>query len=146
MSFASDNGLGSLVAGGLEIPLLVPVFPRKESDGTSCTQALDRDTIEIQHGSLYRLDIQWLKLIDDARARMRAQGTAVPGEFLMRGFSASGIFSNRFAFLHPERLPAVASGAVNALPPRIFTDALDDNEAAKLPDAYPDAERWSWRD
>jgi len=116
ITFANGNGVGAFVAGQLDIPLLVPVFPRTKTDWQFYTHALDRDTMLVEEGPLRRLDTQLVKMIDDARAKLASRNINTREKFLICGFSASGTFSNRFAFLHPERILAVASGAVNAFP------------------------------
>lgn len=115
-SFISGRGVGPYVARELSLPLLVPVFPRLESSPNLYTHALDRDTLLIKDGPLKRLDIQLLRMVEDARGRLSQSGVATLDKFLICGFSASGSFANRFAFLHPEKLLGVAAGAVNGIP------------------------------
>ncbi len=111
----SRKAVGAFVSKALNVPLLMPVFPRLESQPLVYTHLLDRDTMLIKSGPLARVDLQLLAMIEDARARLRAQGIPVHEKVLLTGFSASGALSNRFTFLHPERVQAVASGGVNGL-------------------------------
>jgi len=111
----SSNAIGAFVAKRLEVPLLVPVFPRPETDWHIYAHMLDRDVMLIKDGPMRRLDLQLIAMIDDARARLRTYGFRVDEKVLMTGFSASGTFSNRFTLLHPERVRAVASGGLNGL-------------------------------
>ncbi len=113
---AEGRGLGPMLSRHLTLPLVMPVFPRTKADWQIYTHALDRDTIEIAEGSLARLDLQLLAMIEDARQRLAADGFQPEERFVMVGFSASGSFANRFAFLHPGRLVAVVTGGVNAFP------------------------------
>src|SRR5947207_5546306 len=113
ISLARDNSVGNYVAKKLGIPLLVPVFPRPSSLDTVYTHSLDRDTILISEGPLKRLDLQLLAMITDARERLAAMGHPVNQKILLNGFSASGLFTNRFTFLHPEVVAAAAYGGVN---------------------------------
>lgn len=83
-----DYSVGNFVAVRLGIPLLVPVFPRPSS---IYTQSLDRDTI----------------LIDEGRLSCESK------KILLNGCSASGMFANRFTFLHPDIVAAVAFGGVS---------------------------------
>lgn len=115
-SEALGQGPGPMVASDLNMPFLIPVFLRSETDYLVYTHALDRDTMLIKKGLSKRLDLQLLKMVEDARLRLRAGEIEVQEKFVMVGFSASGTFSNRFAFLHPSSLLAVVSGAVNAMP------------------------------
>jgi dienelactone hydrolase len=113
---AAGNGLGPLVSEWLDLPLLMPVFPRTKADSLLYTHALSRDTILIEEGKLARLDRQLLAMVADARAKLAARNLEVAPKFLICGFSASGTFANRFAFLHPKYLLAVVAGGINAFP------------------------------
>lgn len=68
----------------------------------------------ISDGPLKRLDLQLLAMVTDARERLAALGHRVNQKILLNGFSASGLFANRFTFLHPEAVAAAAYGGVNA--------------------------------
>jgi hypothetical protein len=61
----------------------------------------------------YHLDEQLLAMIEDAQARFGLEPKDAAA--LMVGFSASGRFANRFAFLHPERVLAVAAGGCGSI-------------------------------
>jgi dienelactone hydrolase len=113
IGLARDSSVGNFVAKTLGVPLLVPVFPRASSTDDIYTHSLDRDTILITDGPLRRLDLQLLAMIADARPRLVSMGRAVNSKVLMNGFSASGLFANRFAFLHPETVAAAAFGGLN---------------------------------
>jgi len=104
------------MARDLSVPLLVPVFPRTRSQWRLYTHALDRDTLEADSGKLQRLDRQLLAMIDYALEWLRGNGFQMHDEIFMHGYSASAKFCNRFAFLHPQRVKAVAAGGVNGLP------------------------------
>jgi len=113
VSLARDSSVGNFVAKTLGIPLLVPVFPRPMSAHDVYTHSLDRDTILIEDGSLRRIDLQLLAMIEDARPRLEVIGHLVKNKILINGFSASALFANRFTFLHPEAVAAAAFGGVN---------------------------------
>ena len=104
------------IARELSVPLLVPVFPRPRTNWQAYTHALDRDTLEINEGKLERLDLQLIAMIDQALELLRANGFKMHNKVFIHGFSASAKFSNRFAFLHPERVKASAAGGVNGIP------------------------------
>ncbi|MCB9653979.1 MAG: hypothetical protein H6729_07630 [Deltaproteobacteria bacterium] len=97
----------------LHTALLVPTFPRPETPSNLYTHALDRDALLIQEGPLRRLDLQLIAMIDSAQ---RFLGAAPKSPVLLFGFSASGMFANRFALLHPERVLAVAVGSPGGWP------------------------------
>ena len=104
------------IARRLNCPLLVPTFPRPRSNWQCYTHALDRDTLEIDSGPLKRIDLQLLAMIDFARQLLEANGIHTHERVFMHGFSASAKFCNRFAYVHPTRVKAVACGGVNGLP------------------------------
>ena len=104
------------IARGLNVPLLVPVFPRPSTQWQCYTHALDRDTLEINSGQLKRIDLQLIAMIDFAYELLEENEIQIKDKIFMHGYSASAKFCNRFAFLYPKRVKAVASGGVNGLP------------------------------
>ena len=104
------------VADELGVVLLVPAFVRPGEDWKIYTHALDRDTLTTQRQDLARLDLQLMAMIDDARKRLGQQGIATQEKILIQGFSASGMFANRFTALHPDKVLAAASGSPGGWP------------------------------
>ena len=107
---AFNDAAGPLaIADGLGTPLLMPLFPRPEKP---YLHSLTRDSLLNQSEPRFnRVDKQLIAMIDDARALLRADMNYQAGErVLMQGFSASGVFTGRFALLHPERVLAAAAG------------------------------------
>lgn len=104
------------IAEQLGTPLIVPTFDRPRTILWKYTHSLDSDTMAIRDGSLARIDLQLLAMIEHARMLLAEEGVVVDERVLMNGFSASGSFVNRFTALHPERVRAVAAGGVNAMP------------------------------
>lgn len=105
------------LAEELATPLLVPCFPRPATNWRVYTHALDRDTFLTDVPELARLDLQLIAMIDDARARLvRETGREVDARVLLFGFSANGMFANRFALLHSERVLACAAGSPGGWP------------------------------
>lgn len=100
----------------LNVVLLEPVFPRPESEWQVYTHALDRDTLTTDILELSRTDLQLIAMIDDATARLEGNGWQVDDRVLMWGFSASGMFTNRFTLLHPERVKAAVIGSPGGWP------------------------------
>ena len=111
----SRGGLGAYVARRLDLPYLMPIFPRPKTNWEMYTHQLDRDVMSLKDGPLRRLDLQLIAMIDDARERLRSHGYEVDEQVLMTGFSASATFANRFTMIHPERVRAVATGGLNGL-------------------------------
>jgi hypothetical protein len=110
-----DFYLGNYVARELKYPLLVPVFPRPESDWKIYTYAYDRDLALQKGNDMERADLQLLAMVDHARKILSEKGFNINDKILMTGFSASGTFVNRFSAIHPEKVMAYAAGGVNGL-------------------------------
>ena len=107
------------LAERLGTPLLVPLFPRPKAAGEGDNlylHALTRAALTAEAPALKRVDLQLLAMADDARKLLAAKGVPVDAKLLLRGFSASGSFVNRFAVLHPERVLAVACGSPGGWP------------------------------
>ncbi len=130
--------VGAYVASQLDLPLLIPIFPRPESEWQLYTHALDRDTLLIKDGPMRRLDLQLIAMIDDARKRLRQYGVKTHDRVLMTGFSASGTFVNRFTAMHPEKVHAAATGGLNAM--LIVPSATLDSVALPYPLGLADFE------
>ncbi|MCP4261583.1 MAG: M48 family metalloprotease [Planctomycetes bacterium] len=104
------------MAKRLGVPLLVPTFPRPRTNWQAYTHALDIDTLEMEEGKLKRVDLQLTAMIKYAQELLRINGFKINDRVFMHGFSASAKFCNRYSFLHPEMVKAVAAGGVNGLP------------------------------
>lgn len=102
--------------GKLDVPFLMPVFPRPEKDWKIYTHALDRDSMTTDKKEYARFDLQLVAMIDDARKRLAEEKIATEKRVLMYGFSAAGMFTNRFTFLHPDRVLAAAVGSPGGWP------------------------------
>jgi pimeloyl-ACP methyl ester carboxylesterase len=103
-------------AEALGSPYLVPVFPRPSSHPEVYTHALDRNALVTTLPGLERLDLQLIAMIDDAASQLAARGIAIDRRVFMMGFSASGMFANRFTLLHPDRVKAAAVGSPGGWP------------------------------
>jgi len=104
------------VADELNVVLLVPAFIRPATDWQVYTHALDRDVMTTKRPELARLDLQLLAMIDEARASLESRRISSDSRVIIQGFSASGMFANRFAALHPNRVKAVAVGSPGGWP------------------------------
>lgn len=113
-AFDSDFFL-RIIADGIEMPLLVPVFPRPYEEWWYYTHALNRNTLQISSGTLERIDLQLIEMIKDAQQILSEKGLNVQENVLMTGFSASGTFTNRFTVLHPQIIKAAAYGGINGV-------------------------------
>ncbi|CAM4282873.1 hypothetical protein [Flavobacterium terrigena] len=125
IDLASVSSVGNNVSTMLKIPLLVPIFPRPASQPLTYTHALDRDVIMENSTELKRLDLQLIAMIEDAKTILTAMNIEVDSKIFMNGFSASGTFTNRFSFIHPEMIKALAIGGFNGelmLPEKKFNN------------------------
>ena len=113
IDLASVSSVGNNISTELKIPLLVPVFPRPASQPLMYTHALDRDIMLEKTPALRRLDLQLLKMISDAGNILKSMNIQIEPKFFMNGFSASGTFTNRFSFMHPGEIQALAIGGFN---------------------------------
>lgn len=113
IGLASVSSVGNNVATELKIPLLVPIFPRPAALELTYTHALDRGVMLENSAELKRLDLQLLAMIKDAKSVLKSMNIEVDARFFMTGFSASASFTNRFSYLHPEKIKALAIGGFN---------------------------------
>jgi len=114
-----NGGIPRQMGDALHVPVLIPVFPRPESDpvsGLVYTHQLDRDTLQLEDGPLERIDLQLLAMVDHAREEELADiDRTFREEIMLNGFSASGTFSDRFTVLHADRVLSVTAGGVNGM-------------------------------
>lgn len=113
IDLASVSSVGNNISTALKIPLLVPIFPRPASHPLMYTHALDRDVMLEKSPELKRLDLQLLDMINDAHSVLTSMDIQAAPKFFMNGFSASATFTNRFSFLHPGKIEALAIGGFN---------------------------------
>ncbi len=104
------------IASALKVAILMPVFPRPESDWQIYMHALDRDSMLTVKLAYRRVDLQLIAMIDDAIDRLGKEGIKFDRRVLINGFSASGMFANRYTFLHPDRVKAAAIGSPGGWP------------------------------
>lgn len=104
------------IADELGVVLLVPAFIRPGEDWHIYTHALDRDTLTTQREDLKRIDLQLISMIDHARAELAKDDMQTDEKILIQGFSASGMFANRFTVLHPDRVKAATIGSPGGFP------------------------------
>ena len=119
---SAEGGRPRAIAERLDVPLLVPVFPRyrrtPDTVGYTYVQVLNPSTFTIRDSPLHRVDEQPLEIIEDATSRLENSGHTIASQIRIDGFSASGSFTNRFTILHPERVNAASHGGttVESLP------------------------------
>ncbi len=113
IDLASVSSVGNNISTQLKIPLLVPIFSRPASQPLMYTHALDRDVMLARSPRFKRMDLQLLKMISDARQVLSSLAIEVETKIFMSGFSASATFTNRFSFIHPAIIQALAIGGFN---------------------------------
>lgn len=97
--------------------LLVPAFPRPNIEPPIYTHALSRSALLVKKGSLQRVDLQLLEMINATRKFLKGKyKIELKQKVFLTGFSASASFVNRFSFLHPEIVAAAAVGAPGGWP------------------------------
>ena len=104
------------IADELGVVLLVPAFIRPGDDLDFYTHALDRDSLTTKRIDLRRIDLQLIAMIDHARAELAKDNIQTDEKIFIQGFSASGMFANRFTSLHPDRVKAATIGAPGGWP------------------------------
>ena len=109
-------------------PVLVPVFPRID---TLYIHSLDHRTLKADRKEFQRVDLQLLAMVDDLRNRLSQAGITTKEQILINGFSADGMFANRFTIIHPDQVKAAAIGSPGGWP----TLPLDSWQG--LPLVYP---------
>jgi pimeloyl-ACP methyl ester carboxylesterase len=100
----------------LGVVLLVPAFIRPGEDWRIYTHALDRDALTTRRPDITRIDLQLLAMVRQASAALAGGGLRVDEKFLIQGYSASGMFANRFTALHPNWVKAAAIGSPGGWP------------------------------
>lgn len=117
----SVNSFGKNVADSMEVPYLMPVFIRPEKNWNHYTHDLDRETMlaklspqeKEELGNYERIDLQLVKMIEDAQEKLRKNNLKINDKILMIGYSASAKFANKFSLLHPEKIQAISIGGIN---------------------------------
>jgi dienelactone hydrolase len=126
------------IANELGVILLVPAFIRPGEDSHIYTHALDRDSLTTEREDLKRVDLQLIAMIEAARVRLAGSGIQTDEQILLQGFSASGMFANRFTVLHPDRVKAATIGSPGGWP--IAPIESFENEGLNYPAGIADLE------
>lgn len=107
--------LGRIFFRKQPVIMLVPIFPRTKTDSHIYSHALDRDTLLTGTKKLYRIDLQLLAMAEDVIAGSQNK-SQIEKKIALYGFSASGMFVNRFTLLHPHRIKAAVIGSPGGWP------------------------------
>lgn len=112
----------------LDAPIFIPLIPSDNCeanfyDGTyheKFARQLSRNTVNpsTNKDELYRMDLQILNAIDDAKNMVyNKTGVKLEEKSLLYGFSTAGNLATRLAFLHPNNFCGVIAGGINAAIP-----------------------------
>ena len=118
----------------LQVMSLMPVFPRDNL----YVHALDHHTLKTERPDLVRVDLQLIAMIEDYKQKLEKMGFNVEKKILMEGYSASGMFVNRFVMIHPEMVEAFAAGSCGGWP--MLPIAEYEGEAVEFPIGVCDME------
>lgn len=105
----------------LAIPLLIPVFETPSIDKyPGYLPSLNHGAMQVTDDKFERLDLQLLNMITHAKEKLNANDEKLVSEdgVIMNTFSASSMFSNRFALMHPSEVAGLTLGgaAVRTIP------------------------------
>jgi len=119
------NVIGLETIGALEMPLLMPTFPRSSNQN----DMVDPHFLNIQAvkltktqsdalglGNLVDTEKQLVAMIADAKEQFKANGITLNPKVVLNGFSASGKFVNRFSLIYPELVDIVIGGTTEVSP------------------------------
>lgn len=141
VNYLMENGFSRKLADAFNLPLLMPVFNRPESQWKMYTHSLDRDTLEETKGELARIDLQLIQMIEHSKGLLSERDILTSPKVVLYGFSASGSFVNRFTALHPERVQAVVSGGINYMP--ILPVAVSSDKELNYPIGINNIEKYT---
>lgn len=94
--------IGSFINNKLNMIVLMPVFPRPATEHRIYTHSLDRDAMLTKKKEYSRFDLQLIAMIEHAQAKLKTEKIKTEKKVLMQGYSASGMFVNRFVFCIPN--------------------------------------------
>lgn len=95
----------------IEAPIIMPIIPAVNG-GNPYYQQLSRESLMINDSSsaFYKIDEQLCKIIEDTKKIISERGIYIADKVFINGYSSSGVFAQRFAFLHPEIIDTVLIG------------------------------------
>lgn len=103
----------------LPVIYVTSIFPRplQYEQWRIYTHALDRDVMTTSHKALARLDLQAIEAFNEIKEILKERwGIETDPKIAVMGFSAAGMFANRFTALHPEMVKASVVGSPGGWP------------------------------
>ena len=98
-------------------PAIVPILP--STNGVPYFQQLSKECFSNDLYEEYqRIDIQVINMIEDARNKInQITEKSINNKIFLKGYSSSGIFAQRFALLHPDKIDSLCvGGAAGSIP------------------------------
>ncbi len=93
-------------------PVLIPIIPSVRS-GIPYYQQLSKECFSVpSNHPFYRIDLQVLNIINEAK-RYISDRVNINDKIFLNGYSASGVFAQRFALLHPEIVDTLCLGGAS---------------------------------
>ena len=109
-----------MMHGGAELnPVLIPILPTNGIDGVPYFQQLSAECFDNNlPEDKRRIDLQLVKAIEETKREIfNITDQKINDKIFMHGYSASGVFAQRFALLHPELIDEVCvGGAIGSIP------------------------------
>ena len=101
-----------------DVPILIPIIPDLKNHPEA--QQLSLESVTEEH-----IDEKFFTCIQEAQAKVREiTGKKLNDKIFLHGYSSSGVFAQRFAFIHPEIVDrCLIGGAAGTIP--IPTEKLD---------------------
>jgi hypothetical protein len=103
-------GMRKAWAYDLEVAVLVPVVPTSPRYVYYPVAFDVTSFLESTPPFYQRADLKALLMIDEFLEALRTDGYTMSDKVFIEGFSAGGMFAQRFTLLHPERVQAIAAG------------------------------------
>lgn len=100
-------------------PILVPILPTNGINGRPYFQQLSKECFDKKlSNDKQKIDEQLVHAIDDAKDKfLKITGKRLDDKIFMHGYSASGVFAQRFALAHPETVGELCvGGAIGSIP------------------------------
>ena len=103
-----------------DAPILIPIVPSVQGNVPDYQQlSIECFSDEMKDKRAYeRIDLQYLECIESAKKELEAlTHKRVPKKVFLNGYSASGVFAQRFALIHPEIVDkCCVGGAAGSIP------------------------------
>lgn len=103
-------------AKNINAPFMMPVIPAVKT-GIPYYQQLAKECFEIKDNKFFRVDEQLCNMIKDAKSIIAERNVNVSEKIFLIGYATSGIFAQRFAFLHPEIIDTMLVGGAGGTIP-----------------------------